>query len=42
MFQDNRMPEEYKVTEKTDTFIDYESDNGNHINVYFDNIAEDS
>lgn len=35
------MPEEYRVTEKTDTFIDYESDNGNHINVYFDNIAED-
>lgn len=35
------MPEEYRVTEKTDTFIDYESDNGNHINVYCDNIAED-
>lgn len=35
------MPEEYKVSEKTDTYIGYESDNGNYINIYCDNSAED-
>lgn len=35
------MPEEYKVSEKRDTYIGYESDNGNYINIYCDNSAED-
>lgn len=34
------MPEEYKVTDKADDHIYYESDNGNNINIYFDDSAE--
>ncbi len=34
------MPEEYKVTEKGDGHIYYESDNGNGINIYFHDSAE--
>lgn len=34
------MPEEYKITEKGDDHIYYESDNGNDINIYFHDSAE--
>lgn len=34
------MLEEYKVIEKGDDHIYYESDNGNDIDIYFDDSAE--
>lgn len=35
------MPEEYRISEKRDGFINYESDNGNYIDVYCYNSAQE-
>ncbi len=35
------MPEEYRISEKRDGYIGYESDNGNYIDVYCYNSAEE-